>query len=300
VATRAGFHVRGQSSANFEKTPYRIELRRNDEEDAKYQLMNMPADGDWAILSPYPDKSLIRNALAYELGKGMGLQVPRYAFVEVYLNLDAQPVTAADYQGVYLLVETLDIDKDRLNLQKLKATDLTEPNISGGYLMQFNMMATEEPTIKGSGWNYLELSDPADAQPAQIAWITNYIQKVQNSMGSSDATTGYPAYIDTDSFVNYIIQNELAREGDSYIRSTKIFKDREQKLMAGPLWDYDLGYNCVTGFGGSGIKDGNSKVQASVALPAIGLINSCMMRASKAKSPHAGIHCAREYCPMHS
>ncbi|MGD9156545.1 MAG: chitobiase/beta-hexosaminidase C-terminal domain-containing protein, partial [Bacillota bacterium] len=29
IATRAGFHVRGQSSANFAKTPYRLELRDN-------------------------------------------------------------------------------------------------------------------------------------------------------------------------------------------------------------------------------------------------------------------------------
>jgi hypothetical protein len=34
------------------------------------------------------------------------------------------------------------------------------------------------------------------------------------------------------------------------MRSTYIYKDRDQKLRAGPLWDYDLGYDCYTGFGG--------------------------------------------------
>ena len=255
VATRAGFHIRGQSSANFEKTPYRIELRRNNDDDAKYQLLGMPADGDWALRGPFPDKSLIRDALAYELGKGMGLQVPRYAFIELYLNLDGQPMAADDYQGVYMLVEKLEISSKRLNLQKLKKTDLSEPNITGGYLLQFNMMAAEEPLVKGTGWSDLELTDPNDAQPEQLAWITNYIQNVQNAMRSSnpsDTQTGYPAYIDIDSFVNYIIQNELAREADSYMRSTYIHKDRDKKLTAGPLWDYDLGYDCFTGFGGMG------------------------------------------------
>jgi hypothetical protein len=258
IATRAGFHVRGQSSANFEKTPYRLELWNNENKDAKYSLLGMPADGDWALLSPYPDKSLIRNALAYGLGEAMGISVPRCAFVEVYLNLDNQPLSANDYQGVYLLTETLKIDKDRLNIKKLKKDNLTEPDITGGYLMQFNMMAAEAPLIKGNGWSDLELKEPDDPQSQQLTWITNYIQKVHNSIRSanpSNPQTGYPAYIDVDSFANYIIQNELAREGDAYMRSTYIYKDRNQKLMAGPLWDYDLGYDCITGMmGGSSIQ----------------------------------------------
>jgi hypothetical protein len=254
VATRGGFHVRGQSSSNFEKTPYRLELWDNNNDDAKYPLLGMPGDGDWALLSPFPDKSLIRNALAYTLGKDMGLQAPRFRHVEVYLNLDNQPLSADDYQGVYLLVETIEIDKDRLDIKKLKEDDLTEPKISGGYLMQFNMMAAEEPLIKGNGWSDLELTEPDDLRPEQLSWITNYIQKTHNAIHStnpSDPNTGYPAYIDVDSFVNFIITNELAREGDSYIRSTRIYKDRGKKLMAGPLWDYDLGYDCIAmgGFG---------------------------------------------------
>ena len=57
-ATRGGFHVRGQSSANFEKTPYRLELWDNENNDAKYPIMGMPADGDWALLSPLPGQIL--------------------------------------------------------------------------------------------------------------------------------------------------------------------------------------------------------------------------------------------------
>lgn len=255
VATRGGFHVRGQSSANFEKTPYRLELWDNKNDDAKYPLLGMPGDGDWALLSPFPDKSLIRNAVAYTFGKDMGLQAPRFRFVEVYLNLDNQPLSAADYQGVYLLVEKIEIDKDRLDIKKLKEDDLTEPKISGGYLMQFNMGATDGPIIKGNGWNDLEVTEPDDLLPQQLTWITNYIQKTHNAIHSSnpsDPTTGYPAYIDVDSFVNFIITNELAREGDAYMRSTRLYKDRSKKLMAGPLWDYDLGYDCFVmgGFGG--------------------------------------------------
>jgi hypothetical protein len=272
IATRGGIHIRGQSSANFEKAPYRIELRDNEDKDAKYKVLGLGADGDWALLSPYPDKSLIRNSLAYTLGEDMGLQAPGWRHCEVYLNTDNQPLSADDYQGVYLLVETPEIAKNRLNIAKLAPEDLTEPNISGGYLMQFNMMAAEAPLIKGNGWNDLELTEPDDAQPQQLTWITNYIQKTHNAIHStnpSNPTTGYPAFIDVDSFVNFIITNELAREADSYMRSTRIYKDRDKKLMAGPLWDYDLAYDCYTGFGGT------STIQGWQFQPMMGMSSTC-------------------------
>lgn len=253
VATRGGYHLRGQSSANFEKAPYRLELWNNKDNDADYSLLGMAPEADWALLGPFPDKSLIRSAFAYEIGQAIGLYAPHYSFVELYLNQDKNPLAADDYQGVYLLVETIKQSSSRLDIAKLKKTDLNEPEISGGYIMQFNMMAAEEPLIKGTGWSDLEVSDPNDLVAEQLTWITNYIQKVQNSIHSTDPsnpTTGYPAYIDVDSFVNYIINNELARQGDSYLRSTYIYKDRDKKLTAGPLWDYDLGYDCFTGMMG--------------------------------------------------
>ena len=35
--------------------------------------------------------------------------------------------------------------------------------------MQFNMMAAEEPLIRGNGWNDLELKEPDDLLPEQLA-----------------------------------------------------------------------------------------------------------------------------------
>lgn len=255
VATRAGFRLRGQSSANYEKAPYRIELWDNENNDAKYSLLGMPEDGDWILLSPFPDKSLIRNALAYELGKAKGLEAPRYRFVEVYTSFNSEVVTDNAYQGVYLLVERIEINSRRLNIAELEKDHLSEPEISGGYLLQFNMGAADPPLIRGNGWSDLEVTEPDDLTSEQLAWITDYIQKTHNAIHSSnpsDPNTGYPAYIDVDSFVDYIIHNELARQGDSYLRSTRMFKDRGGKLTAGPLWDFDLAYDCFTGFFGMG------------------------------------------------
>lgn len=248
VATRAGFHLRGQSSAMFEKAPYRLELRDNQDDDADLPMLGMPADSDWVLRGPFADKSLIHDAFAYSLGRDMGLQAPRFRFVELYLNLDGQPLGADDYQGVYMLVETIKNAKNRLDLKQLDEDDLTEPAVTGGYIFAFEWFAAEEPTLQCTGtastcWRDLEVKDPSPLQPEQRTWLTRYVQRFHDALhgpNPSDPQTGYPAYIDVNSFVDKVIIQELTREMDSYIRSTYFHKDRNGKIVAGPLWDFDL------------------------------------------------------------
>ncbi|MCA2218441.1 CotH kinase family protein [Jidongwangia harbinensis] len=248
VATRAGIHLRGQSSAMFEKAPYRLELRDNADEDADHPMLGMPADSDWVLRGPFSDKSLVREALVYDLGREMGMATARYRFVELYLNVDNSPVAAADYQGVYMLVETIKNNKDRLDLKELEETDTTLPKISGGYIFKFEWLAAEEPTLPCTGaaatcWNFLEVYDPSPLNAQQKTWLTQYLQQFHDMLHSpqmADPQTGYRSWIDVKSWIDLIILNEFSREMDSYIRSTYFYKDREGPITAGPLWDYDL------------------------------------------------------------
>ena len=50
----------------------------------------------------------------------------------------------------------------------------------------------------------------------------------------------YAAYIDLPTFVDYLIINELTCNVDAYTRSAFFHKDRDGKLKAGPLWDYNF------------------------------------------------------------
>ncbi|MGC4090904.1 MAG: CotH kinase family protein [Polyangiaceae bacterium] len=265
VATRAGFHVRGQTSAMFPQQQYRVELRDSTDNDANFPLLGMPSESDWVLHAPYVDKSLLRNAFAYGLGKEMGLQAPRFAFAEVYLNTDNSPLEARDYNGVYLLVETIKNQKDRLNLQQLKATDTALPAIAGGYILKFELDVAEQPILtcqRSSGvtcWQDLEVYDPEPLIASQQAYITSYIQSFHNNLfgsGFADPNTGYASIIDVDSFVNYMVFNELTRNLDAYIRSFYLYKDRDGKLFVGPMWDYNLmaGIGCCGNFAIEGFQ----------------------------------------------
>ncbi|MGK3992767.1 CotH kinase family protein [Sorangium sp. So ce1024] len=274
MAMRAGYHVRGQSSANFPQTPYKVELWDNEDEDLDYSVLGMPADSDWALIPPYYDRTLIRNPFTYTLGRDMGLQAPRTEFAEVYLKYDDGPIGEADYQGIYWVSETIKNNKVRTDLKQLEEEDRTLPDISGGYIFKFDQAAAEEPQLTCTGseplpgfggfgggggrpgwggggpggdtggaagtcWRDLEVVDPDPLNAEQEAWLTQYIQQFHDSLHQTPIGD-YAAYIDLPSFIDYLIISELTLNVDAYVRSAYYFKDRDQKLKAGPLWDYNF------------------------------------------------------------
>ena len=175
----------------------------------------MPAESDWALRGPFVDKALIRDAFFYGLGADMGMQAPRYAFVELYLNVEERPLSEDDYMGVYLVVETIKNAKNRLDLHQLREDDLTLPDITGGYIIRFEWRVerSDETLLECTGsnncWGDLYLYDPnyyPDATPSsQLEYITQYLQEFQDVLHSAsfaDPTSGYASYIDVDSFVD--------------------------------------------------------------------------------------------------
>jgi hypothetical protein len=275
VATRAGYHVRGQSSANFPQTPYKLELWDNAGADADYPVLGMPSDSDWALIPPYYDRALVRNPFVYTLGKEMGLEAPRTAYAEVYLNYEARPLADTDYQGIYWISETIKNAEVRTNLKQLDEMDTTEPDISGGYIFKFDQAAAEMPELTCTGadpisggfgmqgggggtcWVDLEVIDPDPLNVQSQDWLTAYIQQFHDSLHAMPIGD-YTAYIDVPSFVDYLIINELTRNVDAYVRSAYYHKQRSDpldpavgKLKAGPLWDY----NFSLAVGGSGTID---------------------------------------------
>ena len=95
------------------------------------------------------------------------------------------------------------------------------------------------PVTEGFCWADLELRDPKEANSEQLAWITQYIQEFHDAL-HSEPIGAYHEWIDTPSFVDFFLLTELTRDMDAYIRSAYYHKDRDGKLIAGPLWDFDL------------------------------------------------------------
>jgi hypothetical protein len=251
---KIGIEIRGNSSANFPKKSYTVETRLDDTTNLNVPLLGLPKENDWVFHGPYPDKSLMRNALAYHLGNLTGKWSPRTRFFEMYLN--------GTYQGVYTLVEKIKIDKNRMKLATLTPADTTGDGLTGGYILKLDR--AESTDVNGrdywispyKAWTSLQqqeyflLQDPdgIDLDPRQFNYIKNYVTDFENAMYSDkygDKVTGYLPKIDFRSFVDYYILTELSRNLDGYRISTFLHKDKDSKggkLTMGPYWDYDISF----------------------------------------------------------
>ncbi len=247
-----GIEIRGNSSAGFPKKSYTVETRFPDGTNLNFPLLGMPAENDWVFHGPYADKSLMRNVLAYNLGNKTGKWSPRTRFFELYIN--------GVYSGVYVLVEKIKIDKDRLDLANLKPTDNDGDQVTGGYIMKIDR--PEATDIDGVDYWISPYRAPTRLQQKvymlhhhpkgdslteqQRTYIKNYITDFENAMYSTsykDRSAGYYPYVDIASFVDYYIITELSRNLDGYRISTFIHKDKDSKggkLTMGPYWDYNI------------------------------------------------------------
>jgi hypothetical protein len=82
----------------------------------------------------------------------------------------------------------------------------------------------------------------------QKAYIQDYITNWEVALKSNDFTnpvSGYKPYIDVGSFIDYFLLTELSKNVDGYRISTFLHKQRFSeggKLVAGPLWDYNIAW----------------------------------------------------------
>ena len=82
----------------------------------------MPSENDWVLYAPWSDKSLIRNVLTYKLSQEMGRYSARSKFCELWLN--------GEYQGIYVLMEKIKRDKNRINISKLEENEITGDDLT--------------------------------------------------------------------------------------------------------------------------------------------------------------------------
>lgn len=253
-----GIKLRGNSSLSFNQKKYTLETRDADGKELDVSLLGLPAHSDWVLLAPYNDVSMMRDPLAFHLWRNMGHWGPRTVMCE--LTMDGK------YCGIYILSEAIKRGKDRVDISKLKKSDISGRDVTGGYLLRIDTFDDDDATftskIPGIGegnmsseviWSCI-YPKKKKLQPEQLTYIQNYVDTVEKVIQSdyfTDPVKGYAHYIDVPSFVDYFIHTELSLNADGYKRSAYFYKEKQRedgtggKLFAGPVWDYNLAYgNC--------------------------------------------------------
>jgi len=149
---RGDVNLRGNTSLRYLKRSFALKTRDESWQAQSVSILGFPKDSDWILYAPYPDKTLIRDVLAYDLSRQMGRYASRTKFVELFLNQVGGRLGKRHYMGVYVLEEKIKRGKDRVNLQKLGTNDNTEPNLTGGYIFKkdhWDTTGNVTPTVEG-------------------------------------------------------------------------------------------------------------------------------------------------------
>lgn len=229
-----GVRGRGNASWDFPKKPYRLKFSK------KRSPLGAPAEAKkWTLINNYGDKSLMRNIVAFELSRRLGLKyTPFCKPVDLIVN--------GEYRGCYQLCDQIDVRKNRVDITEMQPSDNTGENLTGGYLIEIDAYCYSEAVYffsnKGTPVT-IKSPDDENITTAQKNYITNFYNTMEASVFASNYTDpekGYRKHLDLDSFLRHFLVGELSGNTDTYW-SVYMYKNRSSnKLFMGPVWDFDI------------------------------------------------------------
>ncbi|MCC5835453.1 MAG: CotH kinase family protein [Opitutales bacterium] len=267
-----GIRFRGNTSRVWDKKPYSIELWDENGAENHIEILGMAPHSDWVLYAGYLfDRSGVRNAIAYDLSNQTGRWAAKTRFVEVYINHDGGTLRESDYVGVYTFMEMIREDESRLGYESVGRSSVPptgdidvfeEGPWTGNYLFKMDRsdpdeyawktdrghpverhMVLSRPKLRHlDGGPYRNRSD-AENQSRQLAYIKAYIGAFEaalyEDLANEFSSREYTQFIDTESFIDHFILNVLAKNVDGLRLSAYFHKPPNQKIQAGPVWDFD-------------------------------------------------------------
>lgn len=224
---------RGNASWTFPKKPYRMKLYH------KANLPGMKAKAkNWTLINNYGDKTLMRNLLAFDISKRLEMTyTPSGKSVDVFLN--------GEYKGCYQLCDQIEVNPGRVEVDNMESTDISLPNLRGGYLIEIDNYANEEASwfTSNTFGMPVTIKYPKDDEivSAQSYYIKSYFDSMESSL-KNNLSNGISKYIDRETFLRHFLIGEISGNTDTYW-STYMYKKRnDDRFFFGPVWDFDIAF----------------------------------------------------------
>ena len=231
---------RGNSTWLLAKKPYRIKFPRKE----KFLGKGHAKAKNWTLMANHVDKTLLRNALASFIAKRFGQTfVPSSLHVDVALN--------GEYIGNYQISDHVDVHRRRVEIYEQEDSVLDdETDISGGYLLLLDGMASKDPvnftTARARAVVSIKSPDEDVIIYRQKKYIMDYVNDFEGRLLAyyyADPERGYRPLVDSLSLASYFLTVEYCANADGYY-SIYFYKDRGDSLLYwGPCWDYDIAFN---------------------------------------------------------
>jgi len=222
----AEIELRGQFSRTLSKKSYALELRDADGDNRDAPLLGMPADDDWVLYAAYNDRTLMRNALAYETSRSIGRYAARTRFVELRIR--------GRSRGVYVLMEKLKLQKARVRGgDDAFMLELTSPRQAPEKGEGFRTPVKDLPIV----W---EDPDREDMPAARADEIRASVERTERAIYGG-GPGGWRRHLHGPTAVDHILLTELFKNQDGMFASTFLTAPRPSAaLRLGPIWDFDI------------------------------------------------------------
>lgn len=218
-------------SSQMGKNNYRFTI------NAAYSVLDDPMNTTWELLSNAKDATMLHTQTGFHLGKISNLHfTPHFHFADLMLN--------ERYFGTYLLGESIDYTNNRTGVESNGFIVKIDASNGRTYFKTDNLeqpVTIVSPTVFSGDEDY--------------QFISNYVRSAESALFGSnftDATEGWQRYLDMDSFVDWYLINEIAKnlDGDFGAECYMNMK-RDGKLKMGPLWKMERSF----GYGDSSTSD---------------------------------------------
>lgn len=215
--------TRGNSSfRDFVKKSYMIKFPQ------KTSLFDLSLSKKYILLANASDRSFVQNAIAFDLGHSLGLPAPKYTYLRVYIN--------NDYRGLYQLT----------NRKYIISSNDIHTYIHNCYIIDHTYKDLDK-SFKSATGKSVRIMEPKYIDTDDISGVKHIYDRMETAVNAPSGChpiTGehYSEYLDVLSFAKYYLVEELMRNNDVGTMSFMMhihFDSTDEKVYAGPLWDFD-------------------------------------------------------------
>ena len=272
---KARMNYRGSSSLYNDKKSYAFvtgdkncdSKKPGEVKTKKFAMFGDDAHKDWVLYAAAPDATYMRNVLSYhQYAKMTGLWGVKCRYVELYID--------GSYQGIYVFMDKITQDENRVNVNedtgyivKFDKTDEVDSydaykgvnedykrntfitsNTGRRHIKTYDQYVDQAFEIE-----YPEREDLAEfdddgnlvddsAWEAKVAEVKGMFTAMENAILANDYDK-LATIIDYESWADWFIMNEFSRNADAYrISCVFTINSASDKIVANPLWDYELGW----------------------------------------------------------
>lgn len=234
-----GFRLRGNTTQEYPKKPFAIKLV------SKAGVLGMPEHKRWVLLANWMDRTMLRNAVAFEIAHKAEAVLPDGLAWNPH-GYNVELVINGRHVGNYYLCEQIKIDGDRLNIKDCYEDVLEDnPEVTVtpdmcGYLLEFDDNYDEVDKFRTDKRKLpCMFKDELKGNNELLNYVQNKVQGIENNLVNGNYVAAYND-LDINSVIDYFYMQELIMNSEyKHPKSIYMYIDGPGKLSAGPIWDFD-------------------------------------------------------------